>query len=125
MSVLDGGRSLEVGAGGGLYENTDGRTMDGGASQRSPSVLRQSIHVPFLLRSASVHLRSLTALQSLPPFCQPKRSSTDRVHILYSPVRGYKKEIPLNYSSLAHMSSNDMEQTEALYKRTPVGCSAE
>ena len=49
--------------------------------------------------------------KSLSPFCRPKRSSTDQVQILYKLVRGYEKKIPLNYSSLAHMSSIDMEQT--------------
>ena len=70
-------------------------------------------------RSLAFTHRSPTSLQ---PFCRPKRSSTDQVQILYSPVRGgggYKKEISLSHSSLAHMSSADMEQTEELVEVDP------
>ena len=50
--------------------------------------------------------------KSLLPFCRHKRSSIDRVQIVYSHVRGYRREYPLSYSLLAHLSSTDLEQTE-------------
>ena len=66
----DGGRSLEVG--GGRDENADGRPMDSGNPASALPKRSHTVHVPFLLRSASAHWRSLTVFT-----LSPSRPSAD------------------------------------------------
>ena len=104
MSVLDGEWSLEI------DENADGArwtvVTQRAPSQRFPSVLIHTMYRSFCALPAFVGVPSPFSCKFLPPFCQPKRSITDRVQIFY------RSCTVLSYSSYAHMSSTDMEQTE-------------
>ena len=87
--------------------------------ERPPNAPQASSYSPCTVLAALCQRLLAFTHRSLPPFCRPKRSITDRVQILYSPVRGYEMEIPLSYSSLAHMSSTDIEQTEGTVEVDP------
>ena len=92
VSVVDARRSLEVGGGWGRDQNSSERTKYGGdLASALPTFPKRphTVYVPFLLRCGSVSVlwRSLTILYAA--LLRSQRFSTDRVEILYSPVKGY------------------------------------